>query len=161
MGTIKHFILAGALIALTLFFGSFERTHNNQLESKKEDTMSNHIVFITTLEIHPGKMELFKEAAKKSAAFAEENGPQLIFEVFIDEGAMRAHGFQVHRDSESILAYWKIGDPYMREVMQYITTRRVDVYGQPNEAVMENMRKIAGNDVILTVTPRFTGFVRF
>ena len=60
-------------------------------------------------------------------------------EICIDENEMRAHGVQVHRDSESILKHWKLADPYMRDVMQYITTTRVDIYGQPNKAVMEGM----------------------
>lgn len=48
----------------------------------------------------------------------------------------------------------------MRDVMQHVTTKRVDVYGQPNEAVMEGMRRLSGQGAILTVTPRFAGFDR-
>ncbi|MCK4961584.1 MAG: hypothetical protein KAS19_03815, partial [Anaerolineales bacterium] len=65
--------------------------------------MSGLIIFITTFQIENGALEKFKEAVRKSIDFLESNGPQLVAEVCIDENEMRAHGIQVHRDSESIL----------------------------------------------------------
>jgi hypothetical protein len=131
---------------------------NNQLG--KEKKMSDPIVFITTFQIEDGALEKFKEAARKSTDFLEANGPQLMAEVCIDENEMRAHGVQVHRDSESILKHWKLADPYMRDVMQYITTTRVDIYGQPNKAVIEGMRRLSSQGAIISVTPQFVGFSR-
>jgi hypothetical protein len=123
--------------------------------------VSDLIVFVTTFQIENGALEKFKEASRKSTDFLEANGPQLMAEVFIDENEMRAHGVQVHRDSESILSHWQLSDPYMRDVMQYITTTRVDIYGEPNEAVIEGMRRLSSKGAVLTVTPRFVGFSRF
>jgi hypothetical protein len=122
--------------------------------------MTVPIIFITTFQIENGTLEKFKEAVRKSTDFLETNGPQLMAEVYIDENEMRAHGVQVHRDSESILTHWQLADPYMRDVMQYITTTRVDIYGQPNEAVMEGMRRLSSQGAVISVTPRFVGFSR-
>jgi hypothetical protein len=122
--------------------------------------MSVPIVFITTFQIENGALEKFKEAIRKSTDFLETNGPQLMAEICIDENEMRAHGVQVHRDSESILAHWTLADPYMRDVMQYITTTRVDIYGQPNEAVIEGMRRLSSQGAVISITPRFVGFSR-
>ena len=122
--------------------------------------MSEHILFITTFQIEDGALEKFKEAVRKSTDFLEINGPQLMVEVCIDENEMRAHGIQVHRDSQSILTHWQLADPYMRDVMQYITTTRVDIYGQPNEDVMEGMRRLSSQGAVISVTGRFTGFSR-
>ena len=123
--------------------------------------MPELILFITTFQIQNGALEKFKEAVQKSTDFYEANGPQLMAEVCIDESEMRAHGVQIHRNSESILAHWKLSDPYMRDVMQYITTTRVDIYGQPNEAVMEGMRRLSSQGAVISVTPLFAGFGRF
>ena len=123
--------------------------------------MSDHIVFVTTFQIENGVLEKFKEAVRKSIDFIEANGPQLMTEICIDENEMRAHGIQVHRDSNSILTHWGLADPYMRDVMQYITTTRVDIYGQPNEAVMEGMRRLSSQGAVISVTPLFAGFGRF
>jgi len=122
--------------------------------------MSVPLVFITTFQIENGALEKFKEAARRSTDFLEANGSHLMAEVCIDEKEMRAHGVQVHRDSESILTHWQLADPYMRDVMQYITTTRVDIYGQPNEAVIDGMRRLSSPGVVISVTPRFVGFSR-
>ena len=122
--------------------------------------MSGSIVFITTFQIENGALEMFKEAVRKSMDFLETNGPQLMAEVCIDKNEMRAHGVQVHRDSESILTHWQLADPHMRDVMQHITTTRVDIYGQPNEAVMEGMRRLSSQGAVLSVTPLYAGFSR-
>jgi hypothetical protein len=122
--------------------------------------VSGPILFITTFQIKNGALEKFKEAVRKSTDFLEANGPQLMVEVCLDENEMRAHGVQVHRDSESILTHWQLADPYMRDVMQYITTTRVDIYGQPNESVMEGMRRLSSQGAVITVTPLFAGFTR-
>jgi hypothetical protein len=122
--------------------------------------VSGPIVFITTFQIKKGALEKFKEAVRKSMDFLEINGPQLMAEVCINENEMRAHGVQVHRDSESILTHWQLADPHMRDVMQYITTTRVEIYGQPNEAVMEGMRRLSSHGAVLSVTPKFAGFNR-
>jgi hypothetical protein len=132
-----------------------------QDQQGKEEEVSDLIVFVTTFQIENGALEKFKEASRKSTDFLEANGPQLMAEVFIDENEMRAHGVQVHRDSESILSHWQLSDPYMRDVMQYITTTRVDIYGEPNEDVIEGMRRLSSKGAVLTVTPRFVGFSRF
>jgi hypothetical protein len=122
--------------------------------------MTVPIVFITNFQIKKGALEKFKEAARKSMDFLEANGPQLLAEVCIDENEMRAHGVQIHRDSESILTHWQLADPYMRDVMQYITTTSVEIYGQPNEAVIEGMRQRASQGVVISITPQFVGFSR-
>ena len=101
-----------------------------------------------------------QRGGSKVNGFPETNGPQLAAEVCIDENVMRAHGVQVHRDSESILTHWQLADPHMRDVMQHFTTTRVDIYGQPNEAVMEGMRRLSSQGAVLSVTPRFAGVSR-
>jgi hypothetical protein len=123
--------------------------------------MSGHIIFITTSQIQNGTLEKIKEAARKSVDFIEANGPQLLAEVCIDENELRFYSIQVHRDSESILTHWQLADPHMRDVMQYITTTRVDIYGQPNEDVMEGMQRFSSQGAVLSVTARFAGFSRF
>lgn len=113
------------------------------------------------MQIEEGKLAELKESLKKSVAFAEANGRQLMVQVYVDEKNMRAYSFQLHRNSESMLSHWQISDPHIRDVMQYITVTRLDFYGQPNDAVMEGVRPFSEAGVIVTVTPHFTGFSRF
>jgi hypothetical protein len=122
--------------------------------------MTGQIVFITTSQIQNGALERVKEAVRKSVDLIETNGPQLMAEAYIDENELRFHSIQIHRDSESILTHWQLADPYMRDVMQYITTTRVDIFGHPNQAVMEGMQRLSSQGAVLFVTPRFAGFSR-
>jgi len=122
--------------------------------------MTDQIVFITTSQIQNGVLDKVKEAVRKSVDFIETNSPQLMAEAYIDENEMRFHAIQIHRDSESILTHWRLADPYMRDVHKYITTTRVDIYGHPNEAVMEGMRRLSSQGAVLSITPRFAGFSR-
>ena len=122
--------------------------------------MAGPILFISTSKIKDGVLEIFKEAVRNTMDFLDGNGPQLMGEVCIDEDKMVAHTIQLHRDSESILAHWKLSDPHRRDVMQHITTTRIDIYGEPSEAVMEGMRQLSAQGSVLSVTPRFAGFIR-
>jgi len=123
--------------------------------------MSEPIMFITTMQIHKGKLQEFKDEVKKEMAFLEANGPQLMAEVYVDQDNMLAHGVQIHRDSESILSHWQISRTYMQAVMQHIKTTRVDIFGQPNETVMEGMRRLSGMGATVAVKPHLAGFNRF
>jgi len=123
--------------------------------------MSDSIMLINTMQIEQSKLEDFKQSVKNSLAFVEANGPQLMVEVYVDEKNLRAYSFQFYRDSESILSHWEMSDPYIRDVMQHITVKRLDIYGQPDDAVMEGVRPFSQDGVIVTVTPHFAGFTRF
>ncbi len=123
--------------------------------------MSDSIMLINTMQIEQGKLEDFKQSVKNSLAFVEANGPQLMVEVYVDEKNLRAYSFQFYRDSESILSHWEMSDPYIRDVMEHITVKRLDIYGQPDDAVMEGVRPFSQDGVIVTVTPHFAGFTRF
>ncbi len=123
--------------------------------------MAESILLINTMQVEQGKLEGFKESVKSSLAFVQANGPQLMVEVYVDEENLRAYSVQFYGDSESILSHWRMSDPYIRDVMQHATVKRLDVYGRPNDAVMEGLRPFSEDGVVVTVTPRFAGFARF
>ncbi|NJL38572.1 MAG: hypothetical protein HC899_18860 [Leptolyngbyaceae cyanobacterium SM1_4_3] len=123
--------------------------------------MSESILLINTMQIHQGELEDFKESVKRSIEFVETNGPQLLVEVYVDEENMQAYSVQFYPDSEAILFHWQISDPYIHDVMQHSTVKRLDIYGQSNHAVMEGIRSFSKNGIIVSATPHFTGFHRF
>lgn len=108
----------------------------------------------------PGHLEGFKEAVEKAVRFVEEHGPQLMVEVFIDEAQMLAYSYQLYSDSESVLKHWQLSDPYIQGVMQHCTVEAFDVYGEPDEAVMQGLRSGGNEQMPVTFTPWFTGFYR-
>ncbi|MGF1568852.1 MAG: hypothetical protein ACFCVD_12400 [Nodosilinea sp.] len=123
--------------------------------------MTESILLINTMQIHQRELENFKESVKRSIEFVETNGSQLLVEVYVDEENLRAYSFQVYPDSESMLFHWQISDPYIRDVMQHSAVKRLDIYGQPNPAVMEGISSFVRNGIIVSITPHFVGFHRF
>lgn len=123
--------------------------------------MSKRVLQITTFRIHPGKLDEFKESIRRAVEFAEEYGPQLLVEVYVDEARMRAFSCQIQRDSEAILAHWRMSDPYIQKVMENCTLTHIEIYGNPSEAVLVGMRPIIQEGVTLKVTPSLVGFGRF
>lgn len=123
--------------------------------------MSEYIIQINTFEIKAGKLEDFKASVRRAQAFAVENDPLLMAEMYIDEENMRAQGCLIHRDSEAILAHWAISEQYMTDVMEYCYPKRVDVLGRPDEIVMERLWKFEEAGVVVNITPHFAGFSRF
>ncbi|MCE8014361.1 hypothetical protein HOP54_06200 [Halomonas daqingensis] len=123
--------------------------------------MSEIILQITTFSIHHGQLERFKESIEKAVEFARRNGPQLLVEVYIDEDRMRAKSIQIQRDSEAILAHWKISDPYIQDVMKSCTLLHIDMYGDPNQEVLDGMKPLLRDGVTMNVMSGFVGFGRF
>lgn len=123
--------------------------------------MSERIMQISTFDIDEGKLEPFKQSIAKAVAFAEAHGPQLLVEVYIDEGAMRAHSYQIMTNSEAILAQWKLSDPYIRGVMDNCRMRRLDIYGQPSLEVLQGLSPLKDEGVDVTITPSFAGYTHF
>ncbi|WP_235883617.1 hypothetical protein [Saccharopolyspora elongata] len=113
------------------------------------------------MQIADGHLEGFRLAVRQAVEFVEEHGPQLMVDVFIDEEHMVAYSYQLYRDSDAILTHWQMSDPYIRGVMEHCTVRQFDVYGQPDEAVLEGVRSMANEGIPLTINPRFVGFARF
>ncbi|WP_199429736.1 hypothetical protein [Qaidamihabitans albus] len=118
------------------------------------------ILFHNTMTITEGHLDGFKHAIRKAVEFVSEHGPQLMVEVFIDEENMLAHSFQLYRDSEAVLAHWRMSDPYIRDVMEHCSVRQFDVYGQPNDEVRAGLRPPTGDTMPVSLTPPFTGFTR-
>src|ERR671916_3499325 len=116
------------------------------------------LLFCNTMRITQGHLEGFKDTVREAVEFAEQHGPQLMVQTFIDEQQMLAYSFQLYRDSESVLVHWQLSDPYISKVMEHCTVEKFDVYGQPSEEVMEGLNRLG--ESMTTVTPRLMGFVR-
>lgn len=48
-----------------------------------------------------------------------------------------------------------------RRGRKQLSTKRVEIFGQPSAAVMEGMKRLASIGAEITVTPRLAGFDRF
>lgn len=117
-------------------------------------------MLLATFDILEGQLEPFKESVRRSVEFADQNGPQLLVHISLDEPAMRAYSCQIHPNSEAILRHWHMAGPYIREVRRYMTPTRLDIHGDPSDEVRERLREIATTGLTVTITPYLCGFTR-
>jgi hypothetical protein len=73
---------------------------------------------------------------------------------------MMVNDAQLHRDFDSILQHWQLAAPYMRDVMQYTTTKGVETYQEPSEAVMAGMNRLSNMGATVVVRSHLAGFSR-
>lgn len=119
------------------------------------------IILLTTMRIYEGKLEAFKDALSRAVAFVEQNGPQLMVQTMVDDRAMRAHSLQVYPDSGAIRSHWELSDPWIRAVDRLMAPERIEVFGCPDDDVLDALSKFKSQGVALSVTPNHAGFNRF
>ena len=115
------------------------------------------LLFRNTMRIHEGQVEPFRAAIERAVDFAEAHAPQVMVDVFIDEAERLAWSFQVYEDSDAVRRHWQLSDPYIQGVMEHCVVERFEVYGTPDDAVLE---ALTGGDLPLSIHPRLTGFLR-
>ena len=90
----------------------------------------------------------------------EANEPRLIaFNVYANEDGTEVTIVQVHPDADSMLFHMQVAREHISEAYQSVldTTKRIDVYGTPNDAVLEMISQLAGSEVPLSVKPNHLG----
>ncbi|MFC7304071.1 hypothetical protein ACFQVC_07565 [Streptomyces monticola] len=119
------------------------------------------LLFRNTMRITDGHLEGFRAAIARAVEFAQEHGPQLMVQTFVDEERMLAHSFQLYRDSDAVRLHWKLADPYIQDVMEHCTVENFEVFGEPDADVAAGVRAALGEHSSLTFSPRIAGFLRF
>lgn len=121
------------------------------------EAVDQRLLFLNTMRITEGHLPDYRAAIERAVEFAEQHAPQIMVDVFIDEGAMRAQSFQIYADSASVLQHWALSDPYIQEIMSHSEVEHFVVYGAPEPAVLE---RLTSGALPVTIVPRLTGFFR-
>jgi hypothetical protein len=120
--------------------------------------LDQRLIFRNTMKVTPGHLEEYRRAVADAVAFAEGHAPQVMVDVFIDEGAQEATSFQVYDDSAAVLRHWQLSDPYITEVMRHCTVVAFEVFGDPSDEVRAGLGASSGLPV--TVRPRLVGYLK-
>ena len=104
--------------------------------------MSEPIVSIDTSEIREGKLDDLKAAVAELVAFVESNEQRpILYDVYFDETGTRMTVVQVHPDSESMEHHMTVAGPAFAGFSELVTLSTLDVYGEPSEALLEQLRR--------------------
>jgi quinol monooxygenase YgiN len=126
--------------------------------------MSEPIVYVDQSEIRDGKLDDLKTAMNELVEFVEANEPRLIaYNVYFSEDPARMTVLHVHSDSASLELHMKVAGPLFPRFAQFIKLLTIDVYGKPNDDLVEQLRQKAQMLGSGTVTVRrlHNGFARF
>jgi hypothetical protein len=126
--------------------------------------VSGPFIFIATNRLKPGKIDEERERVRTLSEFISSNEPQLLaFNEYADEGGTEVGVVQVHPDAQSMrfhmdLIRERAASAYA-ETLE--ATTAVQVFGTPDDAILEMLRQQAGAGVQITIKPyHLAGFTR-
>jgi len=126
--------------------------------------MAEPFIFINTYAIKPGKADAYKEKFREVAEIVEAKEPRMLYFAH-HESADGSEGttVQVHSDPDNMAFHMELIGDRIRQAAEYLDFSSLDIriYGSPSDAVLDQMRHLAGSGVSVTVSPAAVGFDRF
>jgi quinol monooxygenase YgiN len=126
--------------------------------------MAEPFIFINTYTIKPGKEEAYKTAHQKVADLVQAKEPKMLyFALHTSEDGSQATTVQVHADAENFGYHMSLVEEHVRAAHEYLdgTHMAIRIFGSPTEAILDQMRQLAGSGVSVTISPATLGFNRF
>ncbi|MGH3731552.1 MAG: hypothetical protein ACRDTU_22825 [Micromonosporaceae bacterium] len=125
--------------------------------------MSQLIVYVDTSEVRPGRLEELKVAMEDLTRFVEANEPQLIaYNVYFSDDGTRMTVLHVNPDSASLTSHMEVAGPKFPPIKEFITMLAIDVYGRPDDTLVERLRDKAAmlGSGVVRVHDHHAGFAR-
>jgi quinol monooxygenase YgiN len=134
------------------------------MREPQDRAVPGSIVIVDTSRISPGRLAEVKAAMTELAAFAEANESRTaVYQVHLDESGEHVTVIQAHPDAASAEFHMTVAAPAFAPFADLLVLQRIDVYGSPSEALLEQLRRKAHllGDAPLAVHPMHAGFSRF
>jgi hypothetical protein len=126
--------------------------------------VSSPFIFIATNRLKPGRLDRERNRVPGLVEFIEANEPRLIaFNEYVNETGDEVTVVQIHPDAASMESHMEIvrerASAAYAETLD--ATVRVQVFGEPTDAILEMLRQQAGNGVEISVNgEHLGGFIR-
>ena len=122
--------------------------------------MTSPFIFIATNRLKPGALERERRRVPGLVEFIEANEPRLnAFNEYVNETGDEVTVVQIHSDAASMEAHMEIVRE--RALQAYADTLdatvRIQVFGEPTDAIFETLRQQAGTGVEITVNGEHLG----
>ena len=123
--------------------------------------MSAPFIVKTVSRIHEGKAATYRPLAEEICRFAEEREPRLLaFHIFVSEDENSEVVIQIHPDAESMQHHLEVLGREVRETADYADFESLEIYGQPNDALLEWLPHVT-EGIKFTLHPtQWGGFTR-
>lgn len=118
--------------------------------------MAEPFIFVNSYRVKPGREQDYEKAFRAVADIVEEREPRMLyFASHVSEDGVEWTTVQVHADADNMAHHMDLVGDHIREAAEYLdwSSMEIRIYGRPTEAVLEQMRQIAGSGVSVTVSP--------
>ena len=107
--------------------------------------MAGSLIYVGTHAITPGKLEIAKEVSREMGAFLEANHPRMLhFGIYIADDAHEMTVIQVHPDEDSLVLHLELAGERIAKAYEFLdATTRIDIYGTPSDALVDQIRQMA------------------
>jgi len=122
------------------------------------------LVAIDSSEIREGKIDELKTGLSELVEFVEANEPEPIaYSIYIDEAGSRMTVMQIHPSSASMELHMRLAGPIFEKFTELVVLSRIDFYGTPSDALLEQMHQKAEllGTARVVVNELHAGFARF
>jgi hypothetical protein len=122
------------------------------------------LLYVDTSDVREGALERLKAAIEELVEFLEANEPRLLaYNVYFSDDGGRMTVMHVHVDSESLEYPLEVGGPRFRELADLVTLSSIEIYGEPSEKALAQLRdkaRVLGSGEVI-VHRAHAGFSRF
>jgi len=124
--------------------------------------MTEPIVFISRNRIKEGKSEEFRLHYRDSIPPIMAGKPGTLAQLaYENEDATEVTVVRLFPSAEALDLQIQGADERSKKTYEFIEPISIEIFGTPNPATLEKMKKIAGSGVAVSISPHYTGgFIR-
>jgi hypothetical protein len=124
--------------------------------------MSGAIVFITHFKVKEGKLDAFRRHYRESIPITMADKPDTQAQLaYGNEDATEVSIVRLFPNADALDLQIQGADERSKRTYEYIEPTGIEIFGTPNPATVEKMKKITGSSIKLRISPHFIdGFIR-
>jgi quinol monooxygenase YgiN len=124
--------------------------------------MPEPIVFISRNKIKPGMTDAFRQHYRDSLAPIMAGKPNTLAQVaYENEAADVVTIVRLFPDADALDQQIQGADQRSKKAYELIEPLSIEIFGSPNPATVEMMKKVAGSGITVSVSPNYVGgFIR-
>jgi quinol monooxygenase YgiN len=124
--------------------------------------MSEPIVFISRNKITEGKADEFRKHYQDSIQPIFDGKPNTLAQLgYENEEGAEFTVIRVFPNADALDQQIQGADERSKKTYEYIEPTAIEIFGTPNPATLEKMKKIAGSGIMVSISPSYLGgFIR-
>lgn len=106
--------------------------------------MSDPIVYVDRSAVRDGKLDDLEASMTDLVEFVEANEPEILtYNVYFSGDGTQMTVMHMHADSASLAFHMEVAGPEFPPVGEFIELEAIDVYGRPDENLVQKLREKA------------------